>query len=1269
MKDIEIIDIDYTAKDPTFKKEDKVVVAKISGPWIIPEEGPVYADSVRVLKGGLDLIPGTDFTCVEEVTDLTVKTGKKVVLYVQLKDHIIQGNGELDLIYQRVGLPIISTKKLIETLEDMVIKGKPVDWDTGVTNKPATYYPSWHSHDIKNSNELVGFGGLVELFSRLTWEQTGEGTKMQELLTNLQKTMYDKLDYYHKLKWAAIMSHSRDYNNPHKVVKGDVNCANIDNVATATPQDDADGRRDDLRSTPAGLARAISEASPVTEDYLVQNELPFSYYGSGIYLPPPITGSFEGLGGDVENACFVKEGNGWTVGLIRGYDGRVKNLYHVYTEDVRDRSGKSPWIHTYHQYRHPAIDAFVHPLDPAPAGSKKKFLANTIISGSNQDLICVGDVAWGNNNMEKVRDQLWVGVTNSTFDANSHTLKRVDIVDKVVDAAAANPGMRNLQAGQGSIFRVGKWVYYIHSYAGNQGDIPSYYIGGSENWQQRMWRFPYADLTNDAVLEIILQPVNVTFDNLDRERRVNQPAMYLQRHRGAPGAITEGIMKYSSPVLTADSHRRRQFLVVPNPNNPRYARVKILFVTYTTLYNSNGIGTRGLWQDFCADYDWDVETNTWTLDSHWKKPFLNTDTNVVTNVNEAWQRSYSHAQHTQSFVYTSGSWVPGVGYVSMASVQTGVPPFVMLVSLLNDDDDPARDYYWMQQPISRWDSVNRFNFIRLPMTMRSPFGVAGFPRHYSDLYALTDGVRATPIEVFYAENEAQTQQYFYRIAETDPALNGYEMRTPIQSRFINRPIYGRQTNSNFGVVNGMVNNVGTTSRPSRQNARSLTAGHMGYTRASLIKNPGAAPYFTWKMNDNGQQISHSIEDNGDVIVNIAYDWRYDVPTKVLFCRPNKDKMVRIPRSLWQDLVNNSIGAELSRTLDYSVAFYIADQPGGGDTPYSHWCVHYHTTDAPSTTKTIVGIFTWSVVATIDGIRQIRFDGMQYPFNTTNRKDLLLRPGANNISAGPDHHAINVDGTWQYFGFGTGTDVKHPHMEILDKGAGGISNIEMCWQPGSQINTVGNMTGDRFFLRIQNGAVVEASLTWSANRAFNSEFSNQVFANAQHGWLQGVQSQDSGGAICLLSPWWGQEASLGAVQDKYIMSGATYVEGNWSVFINSEVTVTFNGFSMMAKMQNWDLRDLSDEYKNTTFYIYCCANGSAAYYEVTKTLRNHDANKILVATIITKELGIDTITPYQPFTISGFPIIRGREMGVPASSGALTEKGTYSFIKRSELFSG
>ena len=1264
MKDIEIIDIDYSAKDPAFKKEDKVIVAKISGPWIIPEEGPIYADSVRVLKGGLDLIPGTDFEPVEEVTDLTLKTGKKVCLYVKLKQHIITANGELDMIYQRVGLPIISTKKLMQTLEDMVIKGKPVDWDTGVTNKPKTYYPSWHSHDIKNSNEMVGFGGLVELFSHLTWEQGSEGTKMQELLTNLQTEMYDKLDYIHKLKWAAIMSHSRNYNNPHGVQKSEVGSGNIDNLATATPQEDSEAKRDDLRSTPAGLARLISEQSPETEDYLVQNELPFGYYGSGIYLPPPITGSFEGLGADIENSMFVREGNGWTVGLIRGYDGRVKNLYYIYTEDILDRTNQSPWIHTYVKYEHNAFTA----IGKTP---------NITISGSNNEIMCVGDCDNPNGHIDRSKDVFFIALTNTTLDPGSHTMKPINLGE-----ATANPPGGATQPGQISMARVGPWVYFIQSCQSHEGDVyaqtapPGAGIGQS-NYQQRFFRFPYADLENPAVTSITLTRVNVSFDNLDHERRNNLPAMYMIRHRHTTAAIpqlTEAAIKYTRPIKYAESHRRRQYIVVQNPNNPRYARVRVCFVTWNIVTQANG-GEQGLWQDLIVDYEWDGETNTWTIDPTWKKPTLNVDTNQWVDINMG--RTYSlYGVHTSRFVYTSGSWVPGIGYVSVGSLQTGVPPFNVGVTVINRDGDPLKDYEWMAADGNWWDAVGRQNTWGLPFIMKSPFGVAGFPRFHNDIYQTVDGLRSNPIEIFFAENEQQNQQCFYRITEPDAADNNYDYRDTVPNPYIPRPMYRRKTNSSFGIVDGQEYNVGSVNRPRRKDKRSRECGLFGYIRRNMIANPGAINEFTWRINDNGKRIEIPIEDNGDIIINTDMDYRYDVPTKILFVRPNKAKQVRVPRSVWQTMVNDALYLHAGQIVDMGVSFYISAMQGsGGDQPFSMWSVHYHLASDPSTTRSIIGMFTWTNAGNgPDGLPTVRVENMQYPFKQSWDESYELRPGYhNNITqksaVGWDPHSVTPNGSWANISYWTGLMVKYQHMEILDFESEGPQNLEQVYQPGLQVNTPGNASTPVILMRRRGNVIVEAKMHWAAGQAFNTEYSNQIQANPQWGWIQGVSSQVSGGAIDLMQPWNGPSGTWGVPVDKYIMLGATYVEGNWSVFINSEVTVTFNGFSMMAKMQNWDLRDLTDDYKDTTFYIYCCANGSGAYYEITKVLRNHDPNKILVATILTEKFGIYDITTRQTFTISGFPITLKRDMGVPASSGAVVEAGSYSFIKRSELFSG
>lgn len=163
-----------------------------------------------------------------------------------------------------------------------------------------------------------------------------------------------------------------------------------------------------------------------------------------------------------------------------------------------------------------------------------------------------------------------------------------------------------------------------------------------------------------------------------------------------------------------------------------------------------------------------------------------------------------------------------------------------------------------------------------------------------------------------------------------------------------------------------------------------------------------------------------------------------------------------------------------------------------------------------------------------------------------------------------------------------------------------------------------------------------------------------------GFCQYEWVQKSGAAMCLLQ----HPTNTGV----YVMLGAVFVEGNWSVFVGTDVNVTFNGRSMVARRTNFDLRDFGT-YRSQTFYLYCVCKGAYAEYEMTKSLGYHNPHAMLVAKIVTNDLGVASIERYQPFTIAGFPLIRTRDAGIPFSSGTLGEAGTFSFIKRSELYNG
>lgn len=1261
MKDIDIIDIDYSAKKPEYKKEDKVDIAKISAPWIVPEEGPVYGDnSLRVIRGGRDLIRGKDWEPSTPVTNLSELTGKPVYLYVELKDHILASGGEVELVYQRVGMPQISVKTLLTMLEEMVIQGKPVDWDTQITGKPKTYYPAWHSHDIKNPNELIGFGGLVELFSMFTFATSANGAKISELLKKLQDQIYNELNYTQKLLWGSIMTHSRNYKNPHELKPGDVDLGNVANFATATPQQDADGLRADLYSTPAGLNRVIDENAPDSSDYLIQSELPFGYYGSGIYLPPPITGSFEGLGGDWENSAFCREGNGWLVGLIRAFDGRVKNLYYVYKTDLFERNHYvNAWLHTYVQYKHPTITA---------AGKD----ANYVINGSNYDVLAVGSVKNPENGWDIADDDMWICLANSTFDPNSHTLKKTNIKSIGIENGPGGRDVARAGPGQMTISRVGNWVYLICSYNTTLGDtnlIKQDYTDGS-NYQQRFFRFPYKDLLDNTKDTVTFVPVNVTYDNLLRQRRSGQ-SMYMMTpiHNAAGDGVVQYLVKYNPAVSRVHSHRRRQFFMIGNPDNPRQARLRVMAVAYTTMQR-DGVNTSD-WRNVYVDYDWDVETNTLTLSPHWYWATVNLATGGF-EASQEW-RTWNDAagaapQFMSSFTFVAGSHVPGFGYVAMVSSQTGTPPYGMSSIIYNRDGNPLNDYKYMFEPPNWFNQLGQHNTYWVPMILRSPFGVSGFPRYYADVYEVDGANRSTPIEIFYGEKENQEQGCFYRITEGGIDDN-YDYRDALQSKYIPKPIYGRKTNSSFGQVAGITYNTPLVNRPRVKDRRSRETGLFNWVRRDIQYNPGVAHDFSQTMNDNGGQEQIRPGSDGSIVINLAMQYNMDPLTKVLVARPRTDYKLRIPRSIWNDLITNALGAHYSTCVDICASFYICQDPGTNNgQPYCMFQIQYHKQPDYEESRCIIGIFNWDVERIdADGIRVMRMGAIEYPFYSKYSYNEHLAPP----SISPSNRTYTrqlrygVHGQWDIYTW-NGLTIKYAHMEILDYPGEGPRNFEQVWFNGIQLGTVGNANTSRVYFSRRNNTITEGSYVESGGQAFN-EYGWQVQANPQWGMCSGIPAVVSGGAIDLLTPWNGNGTGHGWQSDKLIMLGATYVEGNWSLFVNADVNVTFNGFSTLAKMTNWDLRDLTDVYRNQTFYVYCVANGSTAKYEVSKVLRPHSAASILVATVKTNTFGITTIDPRQSFTISGFPLTRARDMGVPVSSGAITEAGAYQFLKRSDLY--
>ena len=145
----------------------------------------------------------------------------------------------------------------------------------------------------------MGFGDLIILFKQARGAVNAHGLDIYQALNKIRDACYNDLNEIYQNRWNQMFGHIKNIQNPHGIVKADLDLGEHPHYATATFQEDLEGIRNDVISTPKGVRAALENYDVNTDGYIRQGSLPFSYYGTGIYIPPPISGSFEGIGLEV----------------------------------------------------------------------------------------------------------------------------------------------------------------------------------------------------------------------------------------------------------------------------------------------------------------------------------------------------------------------------------------------------------------------------------------------------------------------------------------------------------------------------------------------------------------------------------------------------------------------------------------------------------------------------------------------------------------------------------------------------------------------------------------------------------------------------------------------------------------------------------------------------------------------------------------------------------------------------------------------------------
>lgn len=149
---------------------------------IAPKKGPFFGNSLVVKDNGVTLTRGVDYQLVELHQEATLKSGKEVCSVILIINKNVSRN--VTISYQAIGGYYTYSDEPISRLYESVISdNRPIDWSTGVFNKPTEFNPKIHRHLL---DDIYGFEPIVDYLERIKRAITlGQTSIVLEIVNSL----------------------------------------------------------------------------------------------------------------------------------------------------------------------------------------------------------------------------------------------------------------------------------------------------------------------------------------------------------------------------------------------------------------------------------------------------------------------------------------------------------------------------------------------------------------------------------------------------------------------------------------------------------------------------------------------------------------------------------------------------------------------------------------------------------------------------------------------------------------------------------------------------------------------------------------------------------------------------------------------------------------------------------------------------------------------------------------------------------------------------
>jgi len=552
--DINVIkDFDVRGTNPnnTVVKEEIVIKDKTC-PWVIPNGAPFFGDypvnNVAIVTvynaAGVALTRDTDYWVEEEFIPLVAVTGRPIMCFIRLSDAVLAANAKVFVSYQSTGAYFVVRNGLQQLLDKVQKPERVIDWNQ-VIEIPATFPAGHHWHNIKT--ELGDWFELTKFFVHIAKSiQQRPYAPWQQISTPI-KAFFDQLYAARDLQNTRTNTHSQDYNNPHVYTKVLAEMDKHPNYATGTVADHITGTASNLLATPEGVMAIVDDATLNTDNSMDLGVMPISRYGGESYIPPNISGSFEGLGGLSVSSAIVLEKSGLLMMVTAHNDGRNAGLYYSYCNDYNNL--KANIVFTGFKYE-------------APSLLSRGFSPTTVIPGSSGELMMVADLK---------TSEYYLALANGTLEASAHQYVKMDM--SAVWAKVGNTYKDN--EDRTNILRVGDYaILHIAN-------------GSGINELSTFFKCPLSALVNATDAAWVHMPVTYRdYDGVQYTNADSYRPWVWQRSADNTGYSKMGPMTYLQPATTLNKNGRTGCFAAKHDSNSALGYVAfVMYANASRLVN------------------------------------------------------------------------------------------------------------------------------------------------------------------------------------------------------------------------------------------------------------------------------------------------------------------------------------------------------------------------------------------------------------------------------------------------------------------------------------------------------------------------------------------------------------------------------------------------------------------------------------------------------------------------------------------------------------